>query len=285
MTLCIAALCLEEDQKGEDHKRVVISFDRRMETNIAGGDVAFKFDSISHYWAGLIAGEVGLAWEALAKFKRHLQDDTVQITEDSVLDELRKPLSDLRTEFADRYVRKTLGIPFADLLAGKHSIPEDVVSRTWYEIPYQAPSEDKLQLILIGWIGNRFHLFKVAGTEVDRHDPFVAIGSGADIAEPALFQREHRATWPLGKTLYVVREAHTLGCIAPGVSKNAELTVIYYNEERDSLNWRVSYKSTIGRMDKLYGRYGFKKLPKDIPVVPDDFLDYAEPEETNTENA
>ena len=54
-----------------------------------------------------------------------------------------------------------------------------------------------------------------------------------------------------------------LGAYAPGVSKNAELTVIYYNEERDSLNWRVSYKSTIGRMDKLYGRYGFKKLPKD----------------------
>ena len=62
-----------------------------METNIAGADVAFKdFDSISHYWAGLIAGEVGLAWEALAaKFKRHLQDDTVQITEDSVLSDLK----------------------------------------------------------------------------------------------------------------------------------------------------------------------------------------------------
>jgi hypothetical protein len=57
-------------------------------------------------------------------------------------------------------------------------------------------------------------------------ESFAAIGSGQDIANSVLFQRELEESDPTGRAIYCVYEAMTLGAIAPGVGEFFALDVL-----------------------------------------------------------
>lgn len=261
MTLCIAANCLDTNERV-----VVISFDRRIEAGGAGGDIGFKFRQLSPRWCALMAGEVGLAWEVLEKYQKLLLKVGNKLSSGDAPQKLREPLNEIRKVFADRHVRKTLAITLKELLAGTHSLPEATLAQTWYEIPQQIPRDDQLQLLLIGWIENNFHIFKVRGIDLERVEPFAAIGSGAHIAEPALFQRQLLSLSQVNETAYAVFEAQNLGSIAPGVGKHSELAVLYFSEQKQDICWRVLQYEMWPFMYDLYSRFGLHPIePIEFP--------------------
>ena len=240
MTLCIAALCKDyTDGPLLGRSSVVLCFDKRVETLTAGADIEFKYELLSPRWGALIAGDIGLARELTTSY-RSLFEGKPEFESNELLMALRAPLNSLREDYADRFVRRKLSMTLGELKQhGNARLPKDVYRQTWYEISAQ---DLGVQLILFGWHQGDFRLFKISFGELYRSEPFAVIGSGSDIAEPALYQREYRDSWGTGRAVYCAYEAQRLGSIAPGVSKNPKsisTVIMYYDDELPTLGAKV----------------------------------------------
>lgn len=271
MTLCIAALCRERGEKVGS--RAIISFDRRVETGIAGADIEFKYVPLTNRWSALIAGDVSLAREFAIGYAECLADREERLVIAEANSLLREPLKQLREEYADRLVRERLAIPFSELKAnGAAQLPGDSFRQMWYDISVQQMG---VELILLGFIEEAFHLYRVANWNISRHEPFAVIGSGSYIAEAALFQRGQRAVWTVPMALYAVYEAQKLGEIAPGVGASQDIAVLTF-EEDSGVTPSVASPSLRKGLDKQFKEFGPKVISLDHPLPSGDFTRYGE---------
>ena len=166
---------------------------------------------------------------------------------------LRQPCWTFRRTFAEKVTQNRLSLSYEEFLrAGADGrLLEDIRRQAFYEIQKDAP---EVELILVGFINEEPVLFRYDGRTVCREDQFVAIGSGATIAESNLYQREHHEHSNLARTIYVVWESHCLAEIAPGVGPNKTIVVVSSKEMR--------FVSDIGEkyLAEHYSRLGPQKL-------------------------
>ncbi len=159
-------------------------------------------------------------------------------------------------------------MPYGEFLEkGKAQLPEESFRQAVYEIGAQ---RIEAELILVGYMDDHFVLFQCADREVTEHSDFIAIGSGAQIAAPVLYQREQNHTHSVEKTVYAVHEAKKLAEIAPGVGRNTTYTLLRPPKD-DSSSLDFDFLSPVGKreLEKRFLRFGPKKTV-DSPL-PGDF--------------
>jgi hypothetical protein len=269
VTLCIAATCrdyTEHGSMGPGEPRAVLASDWRVETAAAGAEIEVKDDMLHKRWFSLLAGDVAQARELNELYRGLLRAE--EITAANCLEKLRIPLQQFRRRLADSYTQTVYSMTYDEFLKnGKTQLPEDSFRQSVFEIGNQ---RTEAELILVGFIENEFVLFHCANLDVAEHSHFAAIGSGAQIAMPALFQREQRSSDSLDRTIFAVHEAKKLAEIAPGVGRNTTYTLL--SPPKDSASGlEFSFCSETGKRElaKRYRRFGLKKITGD--ALPHEF--------------
>lgn len=125
---------------------------------------------------------------------------------------------------AEEIVGGSFGITYDEFLKnGKQSFPEDIHRETMAEI---ARTTLDCWLLVLGFAQSQARIYRIGPTgSVETCENFAAIGSGAYVAEAALFQRNQSVETDLGTTIYNVYEAMKLGSIAPGVGEKFQIGV------------------------------------------------------------
>ena len=261
MTLCIAA-----GAKDRGKLRIVISSDWRIENSLSGAEIQDKLYWIGDEWAVLIAGTITRAIELVdtyAEYFRGLKEKKIKITDTTILDHVKKPPITQKYKIANEYVGALLGMSYKDFLTnGKQILPQ----KQFEEIIADIQRLDLgCQLILCSFIDGAQRIYKVCDDcSVEASDHFAAIGSGSDIAESVLFQRDHEGDLPLSHALYDVYEAVSLGSKAPGVGKQHAITVLIPPKP----GGKISFSRVSDKGYKFLAR-SFKKLgPKDFYRLP-----------------
>lgn len=257
MTLCIAAAA--EDR---GRLRIVISSDWRIENSSSGAEIQDKLYWIGDEWAVLIAGTITRAIELVdtyAEYFRGLRERNIKITDTTILDHVKKPPITQKYKIANEYVGALLGMTYKDFLTnGKQILPH----KQFDEIVSDIQRLDlDCQLILSSFIDGAQRIYKVcADCSVEASEHFAAIGSGSDIAESILFQRDHEGDLPIGQALYDVYEAARLGSKAPGVGNQHAISVLIPPRRGGKVSFsRVSDKG-YRFLDRCFKKYG----PKDF---------------------
>jgi len=88
--------------------------------------------------------------------------------------------------------------------------------------------EFEADVIIAGFAFGFPYIFVVSGRTgaIIAEEHFAAVGTGADIAEPNMFQRKHSAECKLGETVYHVYESKRLGQIAVGVGESTYIDIL-----------------------------------------------------------
>lgn len=257
MTLCIAAA-------GEDRGklRIVISSDWRIENSSSGAEIQDKLYWIGDEWAVLIAGTITRAIELVdtyAEYFRSLKEKKIKITDTTLLDHMKKPPIAQKYKIANEYVGALLGMTYKDFLTnGKQILPE----KQFEEIIADIQRLDLgCQLLLCSFIDGAQRIYKVCDDcSVEASEHFAVIGSGSDIAESVLFQRDHEGDLPLSHTLYDVYEAARLGSKAPGVGNQHAISVLIPPKRGGKISsCRVSKKG-YRFLDRCFKKFGPKEF-------------------------
>jgi hypothetical protein len=244
--------------------RVVVAFDKRVETAIASSETEFKFEGLSRYWIALLAGPISQARELTRLYSQTLRAAERDITRDNVLETLFKPLNEFRSKMAERYIQSRLAMSYADFTQYRERLPsDDLLRQLHYDVSNQATD---VELILIGYYEGAFHLFKVYGWDVGLHEPFAAIGKGTDIADVGMHQRQIDEFTDIGKALYAVYEAQKQGENAPGVGKEHFFGVLSPPEGDASIEPLMVTRETLSVLSQHYTTYGPKELPDTMPL-------------------
>ena len=261
MTLCIAAQC----RSGKDN-HAVISFDQRVETDAASGENEFKWERLSRRWSALIAGDVSLARELLSYYRPDLVESEENLNEGNVLEHLYEPLRKLRQLEADRLVRDRHAISYDNFLSVGHTqLPADLFRQTSYDIANQRL---EVQLVLIGWMGKEFKLFKVSDGRVYRCEPFAVIGRGSYTAEPALFQRSQDELNEMPVTAYTLFEAHKIAQITPTVGKKFAIIVLKWDSAEKTFTPYLLDDRAMDFLGEKFKEFGLKEITPDL-VLPE----------------
>ena|ERR1035438_1269618 len=264
MTLCIAAACEHKDKPA-----IVLCSDWRGETESAGADTIDKFRWVTDGWPSLIAGTVSKADELVETYERHLEKKT--LTRLNVVQELKLPLQQRKAELAEEYIQRLLGISYREFLQrGKDQLPPEFFQQTVNAI---ANLGLDCELIIAGCVPGDdsdpvTEIFRTdAWGNFFREENFSAIGSGAQVASAALFQREHDSSVKLMNALYNVFEAKRLGEISPGVGSNTSIDVLMSDGSVREIS-----DDCFDLLEKMFRRYGPKTISKDLEFRPE-FLD------------
>lgn len=257
MTLCIAA---SGQHRGSS--RIVVSTDWRVENSSFGAEIQDKLYWVGEDWAILIAGTITKAIDmvnAYSNYFRGLKNKNIILTDTNIVDYIKRPPVIQKYKIANEYVGSLLGITYKELLAlGKERLPKQRFDEIITDI-------EKLdldcQLILCSFVKGQSQLFKVqADCSVEVCEHFAAIGSGSDIAESVLFQREHEGDLPLGQTLYDVYEAARLGSKAPGVGNTHAISVLIPPKKGGEIAYSRVTEKGYKFLSKKFKQYG----PKDF---------------------
>jgi Proteasome subunit len=224
MTVCIAGIC----HKGLE-PRFVLCSDRRLENQESGGDVGFKFGHAGDGWQALIAGNFATAREFVNRFRYTLGGKTGKLTDGQVDSKIRACARVQKRKMVDAYIHSRLAVSYSYFLKnGPQAFPEDVFRQTVYEIQNPQTFEHlACELILAGYVEGHPYLYKVhSDGTVTFAEPFACIGTGASIANAALFQRKYTAQLDFKEALYYVYEAKRLSEIAPAVGPETMIEVV-----------------------------------------------------------
>jgi|GEM_PF-3765262 len=116
------------------------------------------------------------------------------------------------------------------------------------------------ELLLVGWVGDRFRIYRYFYPHWQECDPFASIGYGTLVAEAMLNAREWSALRPAHETAYRVYEAQRMGSIVPSVGTKADLVMLTHEKE-----YVVSRDIRSDDMlEKLWDRFGFHELKVDF---------------------
>lgn len=248
----------------------MISSDWRIENSSSGAEIQDKLYWIGDEWAVLIAGTLTRAFELVdtyAEYLRSLKNRKIKITDTTIFEHVKRPPILQKYKIANEYVGALLGMTYKDFLTnGKQILPE----RQFEEIIADIQRLDLgCQLLLCSFIDGAQRIYKVCDDcSVEASEHFAVIGSGSDIAESVLFQRDHEGDLPLSHALYDVYEAARLGSKAPGVGNQHAISVLIPPRPRGKISFsRVSEKG-YKFLDRCFKKFGPKEfyrlgLPKE----------------------
>lgn len=237
MTLCIAAICQDRARP-----RIVIGTDWRAETSIAGGDVQDKLYWVNQNIPVLIAGTISRAIELKNTMTQYFEEREKQklppFKAADVLDVLRISVVRFKRKLVSEHIGLTYGMSYKEFFeaVGFRQIPAQVAIEKLNEI--QNISQDCCLIVSMFMKDATPRVVRIdSDGSLEAVESFATIGSGSDIADGVLFQREHEDSDPLGMTLYHVYEAMKLGSIAPGVGKEFTIDVVYPPDNGHSEVW------------------------------------------------
>lgn len=223
MTLCIGAACRSEQGKPQ----LVFCSDHKIGNWAAQAEIGFKFRWVTYNWPALIAGDLARAEELTTTFKTCLSK--VDLSPSNMFDAMKAAGSAFREKLAEELVMKKLSVPYSYLRQNKSRFP----SATVYDIYTQIGQIDsEAELIMGGFLDEQGVIFVVGrDCSVSFREHFAAIGTGAQVAEPALFQREQQKYNGLEETIYHTYEAKRLGEIADTVGKKTSIIIFSQAEK------------------------------------------------------
>jgi hypothetical protein len=228
VTLCIAAICKENDKS-----TIVLCSDHKIGTFAAQAEIGFKFSWATRNWPTLISGDVARTDELMATFQQTLGElkDTDGLDEQNIFDMMKKCGHAFREKLVDELVRKKLSVSYEYLRNNRAKFPPATVYETFTQI---GQIDSEAEVIVTGFIDEQAYLFVVErDCTVFSRKQFAAIGTGAQIADPALFQRKQRQMESLPITIYNVYEAKKLGEIADGVGVRTTILIVSPPQEAD----------------------------------------------------
>jgi ATP-dependent protease HslVU (ClpYQ) peptidase subunit len=261
MTLCIAALCRDE---GDNY--VVLSSDKRVETSTAGDESEIKVRYLTLRWTSLVAGTLHVARELADRYAQHLASVQDILTQDNAHEELYVPLAEMRESLREQLLQKNLSVSLSDYRKhGREWFSEDVQRQMDYDL---AQVEFDAQLLLVGLVGSDLHVYRVHAQNhlIERCERFAAIGSGANVAEMVLYQRQHSPFWTLPRTLYAVYEAQRIGQIAPGVGRETHQYVLSYDPDKQTMYPIILFPNARTFLDEQFEALGPRPIPLELKL-------------------
>jgi hypothetical protein len=250
MTLCLAAACINEGTQ-----MIVLASDMKIGTWAASAEIGFKMKWARVNWPALVAGEMSRATELVRTFNGHLNG--IDLDSHNVFDAMKQAGSIFREKLADEITRKNLSVSLEYLRKNKSKFPAAKVLQTYTQI---SEIDSGAELIVCGFTGTNHQIFVVEkDCTVTHRDNFACIGTGAYIAEPALFQRRQNLGMPLVRTLYQVYEAKRLGEIAEGVGQyTVMLAIAPLRENGTEIRFLPVGKGILEVLEQKYEEYGLK---------------------------
>jgi hypothetical protein len=230
MTLCIAAICHQARKQ-----RIVFSTDWQVESETAGAEIQDKLYWIRDDWPALLAGTFTRAFQLKETYRTFVDRGGARLAvmfRSEFMEFFRQPLILYKHQLADEFIGSRLGIPYDVFLANRVWFPETTYTELLTAVR-RIPLE--CQLLMPMFLEGDAYLWRINAEILEYCDNFAAIGSGMDIAEASLCQREQDEDTSLAKTLYHVYEAAQLASIAPGVGKQHTISVMYTPDGKNSL--------------------------------------------------
>jgi hypothetical protein len=148
MTLCIAAICRDENKE----RAVVVSCDRRVTVGFMTGEWEYKLRQLTPAWLALMAGNLPLSRELASGMQTWLRDKADEIDQHNIIEYLRVPVDSLRRSLHDRYVQKKLGMNAGDLFKIGKSLPEAIFSEITQDL---TKLEYDVEMLLVGVVASR----------------------------------------------------------------------------------------------------------------------------------
>lgn len=261
MSLCIAALS-SAAATSRSTQRAIFSTDHRIENERASHDVGVKAHWLDKRWIALTAGKLAATKEVVQYYQADFARRDRPLNRKTAIPFLEKPLIRLRNHFADRYLREHTTLSLVDFTRnGQHRLSPALYSAASHALISRENLPDA-DLLLVGWLGTRFGIYRGSseGVRVCDND-FGAIGTGADMAEAAMYRRNLSARDPFGRTVYGVYEAQRLtGGFTQAVGARSSIGVISWDEKRGSLRvWEFS-DAALEMLETWYARFGLQPI-------------------------
>jgi|GEM_PF-5690576 len=251
MTLCIATKC-RENETGE---YLVFCSDMKIGNWAASAEIGLKMQWAGAYWPALVSGDLSRCTQLARTFSATLNRLTPN--KNNVYRTMKGIGEVFREELADEIVHKNLSVSYEYLKANKRKFPQQKVLETYNQI---SQIDSNAELIVAGFIESHAYIFVVErDCSVTHHDNFACIGTGAYVAEPALYQRHQSRALGLGRTLYHTYEAKRLGEIAEGVGHSTIIVVIGPPKSpEEGLQKLVLSREGMTFLEEKYEEYGLK---------------------------
>jgi len=257
MTVCIAALCYENNKSG-----IVVCSDHRFESYFAGGETGWKLSVIIPGWTAMLSGDTGKAHELIATYREYLsREDAFALTEHNVTAELKRPVELFKTRLIEDFIRLQIGMSYEEFLRNSSTL-----GNVFVEMMYQIRTITLgCSIILAGFIAAKPYIFCVSEDgSVNRHNPFASIGSGGIIASAMLYKRNYMERCRVPTALYCVYEAKKMSESAPGVGKTTNLCVLFQPSRDDA---SIRFVDNYEWLDQKYGELSPRPVP-DLELPP-----------------
>lgn len=263
MTLCIAAVCCEDESR---NPRLVFCADKRAEVGWAGGEVGWKIKIGGINLFALVAGEISKAEDLLATSRDLTLGFRPSVT-DNLFDKFNQISSAHKKKLCERYVEQRLGMDFERFLTkGAKELTSEIRNQVLHRL---SELEFGCELLLLGFSDNDPFIFEINQDGEVQHDNFGAIGTGSVIAKSILYQRRQYMNQTIPSTLYNLYEASRLARIAPGVGEITEFAVMQRKVEEQSVNpVRMTTPAGIQVLEETFKIVGPQTLT--IPPVMDE---------------
>ncbi|MEO8129174.1 MAG: hypothetical protein ABJF23_33630 [Bryobacteraceae bacterium] len=232
-----------------------------------------KVDMVGNGWMAMIAGNAGKARQLVANYRTTLNSEGLTIDHANIHDHLSMAPRLQRRKLVEDYIQSKLSISYETFLSdGKSILPEELHRQILWDV--QAITLD-CEIVLAGFIGTAPYVFSVwRDGSVSQAEAFVAVGSGATVAQAALFQRGFDGSLDIMEALYYIYEAKRLSEVAPGVGQTTGMFVMLPSRRvgGDSAIFGIS----LGAFESLnaqYRRFGLKAFKPTIgfgDLIPED---------------
>lgn len=246
MTLGIAAIC-------ENGTGAVMAADRLVGTGIAGLELEMDNKKLIQLYAHAMVSVTGILSEAdftIEKFRDTSGDfanrSTIQIAE-----RLRDVCQQVRVEQCEgMYLRRTLGIGMEEFRQLSSSASPQ--SALFGDIYTKINNHNfGVSFLLAGVDHNGAHLFVANDAGVVSHESlgFMAVGSGAVVAQAAFSRRQHIRARSLADTVYGLYEAKRAAEPVQGVGPATDIAVLRHGRDPQFLS-----EQSIATLSEIYER-------------------------------
>jgi hypothetical protein len=232
---------------------IVLCADMKVGTWAAKAEIGFKLRWGRANWPAMISGEMSRAIDLVKTFSAHL--NSVELNSWNVIDAMRTAGNIFREKLADEIVRRNLSVSYDYLIKNKSKFPAAKVLETYTQI---GQIDSEAELIVTGFVEGEPYIFVVErDCTVTQRENFACVGTGAYIAEPALYQRRQNRSATLARTLYHAYEAKKLGEIAEGVG---EMTVMFAIAPPKNIEIRylALARDQMKFLEEKYNEFGLK---------------------------
>jgi 20S proteasome alpha/beta subunit len=252
MTVCIAAICRDEDQE-----KIVLCSDRRMSSGLGGSEVGRKEHALSHGWRCLVSGDEDHFLALIRLYRIHFLDEA-RLTYEKIDAAMKAPLYERKKDIAEEYIRKRFAFSHDEFVkSGKDRLPADLFHEANQVINH---TDLRASLIVAGFVGTSPEIY-YTDEHCGAHPVmnFATIGEGSHLAHSVLLRREQMGWDSLSSTLYNVYEAkkyaESIGSVGPGTN----ISVMRSDGTKEITSYELDTQ-----LGEAYIKYGPQKVPRNI---------------------